>query len=87
MAKYDPLKNYLRDLYSRGIEQKLLTFREIEDIIGVEMEPSARIYFRSWDNTGGKSYVRQNSWLDVDWETVMVDMNNEMVKFQHVLRL
>jgi len=87
MAKYDPLGNYLKDKYSKGIDQVLLTFPEIENIIGVEMEPSARRYFRSWDNTGGASYVRQNSWLDVDWETVMVDMENEMVKFAHVMRI
>lgn len=87
MAKYDPLHNYLKELYSRGIEKKLLTFKEIEDIIGVEMEPSARIYFRSWDNTGGKGYVRQNSWLDADWQTIMVDMNQELVEFQHVFKI
>lgn len=87
MAKYDPLQKYLENEYSNGIKERLLSFKDIEGIIGVEMEPSAYRYFRSWDNTGGQSYVRQNSWLDADWETVMVDMEGELVKFKHVMRL
>jgi len=79
MFKYDPLRKYLQTLTGTEIT---LTFQEIEEIIGVSMEPSARTYFRSWDNTGGSSAVRQNSWLDAGWKTVMVDMENEKVKFQ-----
>lgn len=81
MAKYDPLGAYLKKL-PLTTRQITLTFQKIEEIIGTGMEPSARKYFRSWDNTGGTSVVRQNSWLDVDWETIMVDMEHELVKFQ-----
>ncbi len=79
MSKYDPLRRYLGTLTTTEIT---LTFQRVEEIIGVSMEPSARTYFRSWDNTGGSSAVRQNSWLDADWKTVMVDMENEEVRFQ-----
>ena len=81
MFKYDPLGNYLRQLPAKT-RQVTLTFGRIEEIIGQPMEPSARKYFRSWDNTGGMSGVRQNSWLNVNWETAMVDMEHESVKFQ-----
>ena len=79
MSKYDLLGDYLKKQTGKQIT---LTFQKIEEIIGVSMEPSARKYFRSWDNTGGSSAVRQNSWLNVGWKTVMVDMENEKVKFQ-----
>jgi hypothetical protein len=81
MAKYDPLGKYLKRL-PPTTKQITLIFQKIEEIIGQNMEPSARVYFRSWDNTGGTSAVRQNSWLDVHWKTIMVDMENETVKFQ-----
>lgn len=81
MAKYDPLGEYLKNL-PLTTKQITLTFQKIEEIIGQGMEPSARKYLRSWDNTGGASAVRQNSWLDVNWETIMVDMEHEQVKFQ-----
>jgi len=48
MFKYDPLGNYLRQLPAKT-KQVTLTFEEIEEIIGQDMEPSARKYFRSWD--------------------------------------
>jgi len=79
MSKYDPLRRYLETLTTTEIT---LTFQRVEGIIGVSMEPSARTYFGSRDNTGGSGAVRQNSWLDAGWKTVMVDMENEKVKFQ-----
>ena len=84
MAKYDPLRNYLVDQSSKGIKQVSLTFQQIENIIGDEMELSARKYFTSWDNRGGAGCVRQNSWLVAGWRTVMVDMENERVKLLHI---
>lgn len=83
MSKYDPLQQHLEALTSTEIT---LTFQEIERIIGANMEPSARTYLRSWDNTGGSSAVRQNSWLDAGWKTVMVDLENEKVKFHRRYR-
>lgn len=87
MAKYDPLGEYLKRL-PLTINQVTLTFQKIEKIIGKDMEPSARVYFKSWDNTGSSTgAVRQNSWLDVHWRTVMVDMEHEQVKFQRSIDL
>jgi hypothetical protein len=81
MFKYDPLGKYLKQLPAKT-KQITLTFKRIEEIIGQPMEHSASIYFRSWDNTEGMSGVRQNSWLNVNWETIMVDMEHKKVKFQ-----
>jgi hypothetical protein len=81
VAKYDPLGEYLKGL-PPTTKRITLTFQKIEEIIGQDMEQSARVYFRTWDNIGDKSAVRQNSWLDVHRKTIMVDMENETVKFQ-----
>ena len=81
MAKYDPLCEYLTHLPPTTLEITL-TFQEVEKIIGQDMEPSAGKYMRSWDNTGGTSAVRQNSWLHAGWETGMVDLDNKKVRLR-----
>ena len=81
MDKYDLFGDYLQNL-PMTTKQVTLTFEQIEKFIGQSMEPSARKYFRSWDNTGGTGAVRQNSWLHAGWKTIMVDLENEKVKFQ-----
>ena len=82
MAKYDPLGEYLKNLPSTT-KRKTLTFEKIEEIIGQEMEDSARINLTSWDNRRSNTTpVRQNSWLDAGWKTSMIDMENELVRFQ-----
>lgn len=82
MYKYDLLGKYLKHLPSTT-KRKTLTFEKIEEIIGQEMEDSARINLTSWDNRSSDSTpVRQNSWLDAGWKTTMVDMENETVRFQ-----
>ena len=83
MAKYDPLCEYLAHLPPTTLEITL-TFQEVEKIIGQDMEPSAGKYMRSWDNTGGTSAVRQNSWLHAGWETGMVDLDNRKVRLRRM---
>ena len=79
MGKYDALEGYLRR-QPLSIKQVALTFAEIEKMIADELPYSARNYFRWWDNRPrdeGNKY-----WVDAGWETVMVDRENERVRFQ-----
>jgi hypothetical protein len=85
MAKYDPLRKYL-ERQPLAQTETTMTFGRIEGIIGEPMEPSAYKHFLSWDNRHGDTTVRQNSWLDAGWETVMVDLENKKVKFRRKAR-
>ena len=84
MTQYDPLEDYLR-IQPPSTSQLVLTFDEIEEIIAPYKLPnSARHpdlhYFRWWDNRprdAGNKY-----WLDAGWKVVMVDIENQKVKFQ-----
>jgi len=51
----------------------------IEEIINDKLPENAKKFFTSWDNiTPGM----QNCWIDAGWKTVMVDLENERVKFR-----
>lgn len=82
MGKYTPLTQYLRKQPGDCVT---LTFRQIQEIIGNTLPPSARKYpknglycLRWWDNLGGAP--ESNARLDAKFQTVMVDMENEKVK-------
>ena len=86
MTQYDPLEDYLRK-QPLSTSQLVLTFDKIEEIIAPYKLPnSARHpdlhYFRWWDNRprdAGNKY-----WLDAGWKTVMVDIENQKVKFERI---
>ena len=79
MAKYDPLRKYLSQL-PLTTTQVILTFAQIERILGAGLPASSRKWFRFWDNELGT--VHSKAWLNTGWKTIMVDMENETVKFQ-----
>jgi hypothetical protein len=79
MAKYDPLRDYLRKLPSTTT-QVTLTFAQIERILDNDLPPASRTWFRFWEN--GPGTVQSDAWHNAGWETIMVDMENETVKFQ-----
>ncbi len=83
MGKYTPLGVFLQSQTANSV---IRSFADIEKIIGDALPPSARKSFTSWDNRHGHTGpVMQDSWLDVGWRTVMVDLENERVKFQRSL--
>ena len=79
MAKYDPLGNWFRT-QPMATAEVLLTFAEIERVISDDLPPCARWSFRWWDNN--QRTAHSDTWLNCGWETVMVDMENEKIKFQ-----
>jgi hypothetical protein len=47
-TKYEPLKNYLQSTDSKLI---IMTFKEIEAVLGFELPPSASKYQAWWDES------------------------------------
>jgi hypothetical protein len=83
MGKYTALTSYLQ---SRTENCVTLTFDRIEEIIGATLPSCARNYvntgyycLRFWDNVAGAA--ESNARLNAGFQTVMVDMENEKVRF------
>ncbi len=77
MGKFTALTGWLRKRPGNSVE---LTFAQIEEIIEADLPPNAREYFAGWDNRHGSAI--NDSFLSVGWKTVMIDLENEKVKFQ-----
>ena len=80
MAKYDPLRDYLRN---RSVHRVTLTFDWIEDIIGAVLPPSAHTYYEWWANEDPEEtvHVQAVAWMEAGWEVESVDFLNERVIF------
>ena len=50
-GKYQPLYQYLKDRYANTV---VLTFAQIEDLLGFPLPDSARVHNEWWANTGPK---------------------------------
>ena len=86
MGKYTPLTEWLKRQPGDSV---VLTFADIERIIGGKLPDCARKYvktalvsLRFWDNLAGAS--ESNARLKAGFQTVMVDMENEKVKLQRI---
>lgn len=80
MAKYDPLRDYLRD---RSANRITLLFGQIEDIIGAALPPSARRYGEWWANEDPQdtAHVQAVAWQEAGWKMAGVDLLAEQVFF------
>lgn len=76
MSKYSPLQKYLQAYPGNSVE---LTFCQIQRIIGSQLPPNTRKYFKGWDNTSGGAL--NNAFLNAGWKTVMVDLQDEKVRW------
>lgn len=86
MGKYTPLTEWLNRQPGNDVT---VTFAQIEEIIGDNLPPAARRYLntnlyslRFWDNLAGAS--ESDARLNAGFQTIMVDMENEKVKFQRI---
>jgi hypothetical protein len=75
MGKYDPLGKHLKDA------RLLLTFGQIENIIGAMLPIVAREKRQWWENniTG---HPQARAWLNNGWEVDYVDFKQEIVIFK-----
>ncbi len=78
MSKYKPFGQWFKQQPS-STKEVVLTFANIEKIIGGTLPSSAWKNFTSWANFHSPL---QDSWLNAGWRTVMVDFENERVKFK-----
>ena len=76
MGYYEPLTRFLE---GRSADEIVLTFRELESIIGRALPPSARKHQAWWANTTSHSHAE--AWLRLNWKTSKVDLSAERVAF------
>jgi len=80
MAKYDPLREYLRD---HPASKVALSFAQIEDIIKADLPPSAHRYREWWANEEPQhtSHVQAVAWQEAGWIVASVDLFAGLVVF------
>ena len=78
MGKYDKLTEWLQN------STIVLTFAEVEKIIGDKLPDAASKYRPWWGNERGKDSRQCASWLDAGWEVGKVDLKARMVLFRRV---
>lgn len=77
MSKYKPLEEYL----SRSQEHSIkLTFKQVEEIIGTPLPPSATRY-RGWWSNNPHNGVIAHSWLNAGYKSAQVDMKSQTLFF------
>ena len=81
MAKYDPLSRYLKNQTTALL---VLTFTEIEMIIGAKLPPSARTHKEWWwsDTHADSTHVQCRAWVRNGYFTEMVNLDAEQVTFR-----
>ena len=80
MSKYDPLHGFLN--MQTALELPM-TFREVEQIIGAKLPPSAYRHRPWWANEAA-SHVHAKAWLSADYQTEQVDMAGKKLVFKRV---
>ncbi len=78
MSKYNPLYKYLKN---SGKDRILLSFKEIEDIIGDVLPESAYRYREWWANDRYHTQAR-NGWLSAGYHVEHVDFVKRIVVFR-----
>ena len=77
MAKYDPLKLFLRG--QRGAAVRV-TFAEIDTVVG-GLPRSARTYLEWWDNGSIAVHTQARAWAAAGFRVEAVDLEREIVRF------
>ena len=80
MKKYDPLTEYLENCGQASI---ILSYAEIEKIIGDSLPPSATDWPAWWANDRTQKSRHSSAWLDAGYETSDVKLG-QSVTFEKV---
>ncbi|MDE0510354.1 MAG: hypothetical protein OXI88_01000 [Gammaproteobacteria bacterium] len=78
MSKYAPLTGYLS---SSGMDYILMTFAEVEDVIGDKL-PRSAFEYRPWWSNNPSNHVNAYSWLRAGYKTADVDMVERKLAFR-----
>jgi len=81
-SKYDPLCEFLKELPS-DVQERTLSFRQIESILGFALPASARRHRAWWSNPSSRGHhSHAQAWLAADWEVDTVDQRDEWVRLR-----
>jgi hypothetical protein len=81
MAKYAPLESYLL-LADQSLDEIVLSFAQIEAIIGANLPPDA--YNPSgtwWRNTNDSKRPQAKAWLSAGWKIAASNQAGKQVRF------
>ncbi len=76
MTKYDPIGEFL---IKTGQDEVVLSYEQIQDILGFELPKSASKYSEWWANGG---HTQAHGWLDHSYKVKMADLKAKRVCFQ-----
>ena len=82
MSKYEPLEKLLQGCADTSVR---LAFEDIEQVLGFKLPPSARRH-RGWWANEEKSHVQARAWKNAGWRVWEVDLDDERVRFDRVIR-
>lgn len=80
MSKYSPLTQYLGSVKRPEVR---ITFRDIEDILGFGLPPSARKH-RAWWSNNPQNSVMTKAWLAAGYQSRDVDLAAERLLFERL---
>jgi predicted transcriptional regulator len=81
-SRYAPLAIWLQQQPLKP-EKLLLTFKQIEEILGEELPTSARQH-RSWWANDSVGHVQSQQWLEVGWRVSSISITDERVTFTRI---
>lgn len=84
MFKYDPLKQHLERRRGRP---EMLSFDEIEDIIGKTLPPSAHRPSSFWANDYAGHHSHAQSWMSAGYRVAYVSRDQGIVRFERADRI
>jgi hypothetical protein len=84
MSKYEPLRLYLENIEST-LNEKNISFQEIERVLGFELLRSAHEHRAWWSNPSSKAdHPYAQSWLAAGWMVDTVNQNDKWVRFRRI---
>jgi hypothetical protein len=79
-AEYKALHKYLRERFAQRV---VLTFAEIEDLMGSALPPVAREQRGWWTEPGGDGALQSRTWTQAD-RTAVPNFSARIVTFERV---
>ena len=76
MSKYSPLDRHLRAAKGKRV---IMTFAQIERVLGIRLPSSARTHAAWWSNNEG--HVQAQAWRASGYRTEQVDLATEKLVF------
>lgn len=80
MSKYESLAKYLA---RTGAPELVMTFAQLEEILGAPLPASARTH-RPWWANSLRGHVQSRGWLDAGYQSDQVDLEGQKLRFKKV---